>query len=182
MGSIEMKIFSNRRICSALLAALSAGFGGPACGSELRREFFNRSSHDWRITLVEGTRASVGRLNIIDKFSGNKIGTLAKVGDSIALPAGARYLVEFTYENKYCFHDFIVQDSRGYYVEYLASVPFLSDPTPVLSYKDKHVGPPLDEATDEAVLRSIDEAISTENGNLIILQDFIGPARSSPRM
>ena len=119
---------------------------------------------------------------MLDKFSGNKIATLTKVGDSVAFPAGARYLVEFTYENRYFFHDFIVQDRRGYYVEYLASVPFMSDPTPVLSFKDKHLGPPLDQATDEAALRTIQDAISTDRGNLVILRDFICPELPPPRM
>lgn len=117
-------------------------------------------------------------MNIIDKFSGNTIRTLAKAGETLPLPAGARYLVEFTCENDYCFHDLIVQDGRGNYAEYLVSVPFRSEPAPVLEFKDKHVGAPLDQATDEAVLRTIEDAIGTEGGNLTIRQDYIG---TSPR-
>jgi hypothetical protein len=42
------------------------------------------------------------------------------------------------------------------------------------------VGPPLDQATDEAVLRSIEEAISSDDGNLIILRDFLAPEGPPP--
>jgi len=157
----------------ALLAALATAAAGPARGAALRRECFNRSGQDWRLVLVEGTRAAVGRLNIIDKFTGNLVRTLAKTGDSLQLPAGARYLVEFTCERETCFHDLIVQDSRGNYAEFQVSIPFRSDPAPVLSFKDSHVGPPLDRATDEVVLRKIEDAIATDDGNLIILQDCI---------
>jgi hypothetical protein len=164
----------------ACLATLFLGRGGPAWGTETRRELFNRSGREWHLTLVEGTRAAVGKLNVIDKFSGNLVRTLSRAGDSVLLPAGARFLVEFTRENNDCFHDFIVQDSRGNYVEYQASIPFQADPAPVLSFKDKHVGPPLDRATDEAILRAIEDAINTENGNLIILRDAIGPQPAPP--
>jgi len=167
-------IRSSPRIGFALLTALLMARGALVRGAEPRREFFNRSGRDWRLTLVAGTRAGVGTLNVIEKFSGNRVATLAKAGDSLALPAGARYLVEFTAENKYFFHDFIVQDGHGHYAEYVASVPFLSDP-PTLAFKDRRVGPPLDQATEEAVRRSIEDAISTDQGNLIIRRDFICP-------
>ncbi|MDR3673031.1 MAG: hypothetical protein P4L36_19460 [Holophaga sp.] len=174
-----MMICSWRPCGFALLVSLLLGPGGRAWGAEARREFFNRSGQEWRLTLVEGTRAGVGKLNVIDKFSGNLIRILTRTGDSVQLPAGARFLVEFTRENNYCFHDFIVQDSRGDYAEFLVSIPFQADSSPVLSFKDKHVGPPLDQATDEAVLLAIQDAISTENGNLIILRDAIGPKPAS---
>jgi len=172
---------STRRSTLALLAALAAGAAGPARGAALRRECFNRSGQEWRLTLVEGTRAGVGRLTFIDKFTGSPVRTLAKPGDSLPLPAGARYLVEFGCEGDYCFHDLIVQDSRGDYAEYLLSIPFRSAPQPVLAFKDRHVGPPLDRATDEAVLRKIEDAIATDDGNLVIRQDRICPEPPSPR-
>jgi hypothetical protein len=155
--------------------------GVTAMSMDQRREFFNRSGQEWRLTLVEGTRESVGKLFIIDKFSGKRIGTLDKVGDSVSIPAGAKFLVEFTADNRYFYHDFIIQDAHGFYVEYLVTVPFLSDPDPVFLFKDKHVGPPLDRATDEAIRRAIEEAIDTGNGNLTIFQDFIcsGPPSSA---
>jgi hypothetical protein len=156
-----------------LLAALAAAAAGPARGAALRRECFNRSGQDWRLVLVEGTRAAVGQLHILDKFTGDLVRTLSKAGDSLPLPAGARYLVEFTCEREYCFHDLIVQDSRGNYAEFQVSIPFRSNPALVLSFKDKRVGPPLDRATDEVVLRKIEDAIATDDGNLIIRQDCI---------
>jgi hypothetical protein len=156
-----------------LLTILFLLCGVTAKSMDQRREFFNRSSQEWRLTLVEGTRESVGKLFIIDKFSGKRVGILDKVGDSVRIPAGAKYLVEFTAENRYFYHDFIIQDAHGFYVEYLVTVPYLSDPAPVFSFKDKHVGPPLDRATDEAIQRAIEEAIDTGNGNLTIFQDFI---------
>jgi hypothetical protein len=160
---------------SALLAVLLLAGGVPAPGAELRRELFNRSGQPWRLALVERIRANLGRMRIIDKFSGRTVGTLDKTGESLVIPAGARYLVEFAEENRTFFHDFILQDQAGSYVEYLASVPFAADPVPVVAYKDKHVGPPLDRATDEAILRRIEDAISTDDGNLIIRQDAICP-------
>lgn len=173
-------ICPSRRIGFALLTSLLMGRGAPARSAGTRREFFNRSRGDWRLILVEGTRTSAGRLQLIDKFSGNRVATLAKVGDSVALPAGARYLVEFSYDNKAFFHDFIVQDGHGHYAEFVASVSFQSDPAPALSYKDRRVGPPLDRATDEAVLRMIEDAIATEQGNLIIQREFICPELPAP--
>jgi hypothetical protein len=163
-----------------LLAAALLLCAGPAPGSEIRRELFNRSGHAWRLALVEGIQANLGRMRIIDKFSGKTVTDLDKTGASLTIPAGARYLVEFGEENRAFFRDLILQDEAGSYVEYLARVPFLADPAPVLFYKDRHVGPPLDRDTDEAVLRRIEDAISTADGNLIIRQDSLCP-RTAPR-
>jgi hypothetical protein len=160
---------------AGLLACLSLFHGGTASAQELRRELFNRSGQPWRLLQVAGTRDGVGRMRVIDKFTGRLVGSLDKVGASLTLPAGARYLMEFCFENRNFFLDCLVQDGAGCYAEYVVTVPFLAEPEPVFSYKDRHVGPPLDQATDEVVLRRIEDAISTADGNLTILQDFIRP-------
>jgi hypothetical protein len=122
---------------------------------------------------VEGTRKTLGKILIVEKASGQPVGTLAKAGDSLPLPAGARYLVEFHYENDGFFQDFILQDARGSFAEYTATLPSRSEPAPVLAVRDKHVGPPLDMATDEVILRAIGDAVDTGNGSVIIVHDYI---------
>lgn len=165
-------VLCHPRGCALLGACLLLSGAAPG---EPRSEWYNRSFREWRLTLVEGTQSAVGTLRVIDKFTGKLVTTLAKAGDSLKLPPGARFLVQFSQENHYFFHDFIVQDGRGQYVEYVATTPYRSDPAPVLSIKDQHVGPPLDRATAEAILRAIGDALDTAQGNLIILQDSLGP-------
>jgi hypothetical protein len=136
---------------------------------------FNRSGRDWRLFLVEGGREGVGKVIVLDKFSGKLIRTLDHVGQSVKIPAGAQYLLEFTYVNNYFFHELLLQDGHGHYVEYQAAVQYLNEPVPDLVVMDKHVGPPLDEETNETILKSIDDAIDTRRGNLIITRDFLCP-------
>ena len=159
----------------AFLAVLTLLASGPVLGAGTRRDLINRSGRDWRLFLVEGGREGVGKVLVLEKFSGKTVRTLQRVGDSVKIPAGAHYLLEFTYVNHYFFHELLLQDGHGHYVEYRAAVQYLSEPLPDFVVMDKHVGPPLDEASEAAVLRAVDDAIDTRNGNLIISQDFLCP-------
>ena len=174
-----MKIHPSLRSGSALLATLFLVCGGQVWAAALRRELLNRSGRDWSLKLVEGTQAGAGRMTIIDKVTGKPVGILAKAGDSVALPAGAEYVIEFNRTNKDFFWALRVQDSRGEYVEYFAKIPFLNNPAPEFSFKFKHVLAPLNHATDEVILRRIEDAIGTDDGNLIIRQDLISPMAPS---
>jgi len=130
--------------------------------------------------MVEGTQAGAGKLTILAKDTGKVIGILGSAGDTIALPAGAEYVVEFTRADRTFHRNLRVQDDRGEYVEYLAKIPFLDNPAPEWSFKDKHVESPLSQATDEVILRRIEDAIATEDGNLIIRQDDLCPPEATP--
>ena len=159
----------------ALLAFVALLASGPALGAGPRREFYNRSGRDWRLFLVEGARAGVGKVIILEKFSGKTIGTLDHVGQSVRIPPGAHYLLELTYVNNYFFHEMLLQDGHGHYVEYQAAVQYLNEPVPDFVVMDQHVGPPLDQEARETVLKAIDDAIDTTHGNLIITRDFLCP-------
>lgn len=160
---------------SALLAILVALAGAGGRAGDLRREWYNRSGQAWRLSLVEGTRASSGSLRVIDKFSGRTVTVLGRPGETLVLPPGARFLVEFKGDQASFFQDFILQDGAGSYAEFVLDQHYRGDPAPALSYKDRHVGPPLDRAAEEAVLRGIEDAIAITDGNLVIRQDYIGP-------
>jgi hypothetical protein len=137
------------------------------------KQFFNKSGQPWKLTLVQGARETEGTMQFIDKFTGKRHKILARVGDSITLPPGSRYMVAFVPDRAYVYNEFIIQDARGDYVEYSASIPYRSNPQLNLQITDHHVGGPLNLATDEVIRGAIDEAIATDNGNLLILQDFI---------
>jgi hypothetical protein len=162
-----------------LLTVLLALAGTAGRGNDLRCEWFNRSGRTWRLALVEGVRAPAGRLRIIDKFTGRTVTVLGRPGETLDLPPGARFLVEWQGDLATFFQDLILTDGAGSYAEYVLDQRYRSDPTPVLSYKDRHVGPPLNRAAEEAVLRGIQDAIAITNGSLLIRQDFIGP-RADP--
>ena len=170
-----MAFRSIRAIPCLPLAAVLGLAGRPEPGAGLRGECYNRSGSGWRLTLVEGVRPTTGSLTFLDKFTGKQVATLGRAGLGLLLPAGARYLIEFNYDQENLYLDFILQDGRGSYVEYVATSPSLDHPLPMLMVKDKHMAPPLDEATDEAVLQAIDDAVSTADGNLVILQGQLGP-------
>lgn len=170
---MEISIRTSRRTGAAILALLPLLAGRSAAGGVCRSEFFNRSAQAWHLTLVEGTRERLGQLEVVEKFSGKRIGTLARTGDDLKLPAGARYLVAYVCDKGGFFQDFVLEDGRGHYAEYTASLPDQSEPAPVLSLRDQHVGPPLDQATEAAVQRAIADKVNTDNGNLIIVQDFL---------
>lgn len=144
-----------------------------AAEQDRRGEYFNRSGQPWRLVLVEGTQASRGRLVFIDKFSGRRLAVLEKAGDSLALPAGARYLVEYREDPSGFYHDLLLQDGRGHDAEFVATLPDRSEPMPMITLVGHHVGPPLDQATDEAIARSIQDAVDTGEGNLIIFRDYL---------
>jgi len=154
--------------------------GGRVWGAEPRRELFNRSGLAWSLNMVEGAEAGAGKLTVLAKDTGKVIGVLAAAGDSVPLPPGAEYVLEFARVDKAFHRNLRVQDSRGEYVEYLAKIPFLDNPAPEWSFKDKHVESPLNQATDEVILRRIEDAIGTRDGNLIIRQDDLSQSEPPP--
>ena len=158
---------------AAALELSSAWASAPARPLQEEKQFFNKSSQAWTLTLVQGVRETAGSMHFIDKFTGKRLRVLAKVGDSITLAPGSRYMVAFVPDRSYIYNNFIVRDGRGDYVEYAASIPFRSNPQLNLQITDHHVGSPLNLATDEVIRTSIDEVIATDNGNLLILQDFL---------
>ena len=149
----------------ALLMVLALHTGSWA---QDRTELVNRSSQPWTLSLVEGVKAGRGTLTLVDKFTGKTTGALAKVGDTLTLPARSHQLLVFNREGGYLFRDFLLRDPNGYYAEYLATVEFLSTPKVSISLVDHHVGPPLDHSDEGAIKQFLGDAIEIGSENIII--------------
>lgn len=146
-----------------LLILLAAGLR-----AQDRTEIVNRSGKPWTLALAEGAKPGRGTLTLVDKFTGATRAVLGKVGDSAILPPQGRCLLIFNRSGGYLYQDFLIKDTFGYYVEFVASVEFLSTPSISIQPVDQHVGPPMDRADDGAIKQYVADAISIGSGNIII--------------
>ncbi len=147
---------------------------GVVLRAEDRMEIIVRSRQPWTLALAEGVRAGRGTLSLMDKFTGKPLGTLAKAGDSVVLPAQGRVLLVFNRKEGYLYQDFLLKDIFGYYAEYVASVEFLANQKISIQLVDKHLGPPLDTADEETSKQFVKDSIEIGSDNIVIHPNTMG--------
>jgi hypothetical protein len=139
-----------------------------------RMELVNHSLQPWTLALVEGSRPLQGSLDVVDKFTGRTLATLAQAGDRIVLPPRARYLAIYHRVGGYLFLGFILRDSLGWFAEYRATVEFLSSRRISVGLVGHHLGPPLDRAGEGEVLQRLGDLIEIDQDCLTIRPDALG--------
>jgi hypothetical protein len=115
-----------------------------------------------------------------EKFTGKDAGTLAKPGDCVVLAPCAEYLVDLAQGSADFYHTFTVQDLRGNYAQFVATVPYRGNPEMTLSQVACHVGAPLNQGSKETIARVIEAAVRKDREDLTIVQNFIGQGLEAP--
>lgn len=152
-----------------------------ACQGQDRLELANCSGKPWILAQVEGVRPARGGLRLLDKFTGRTAGTLARAGDTVTIPSGARFLLVFDREEGDFFRALVLRDTRGWYVEYQASVAFLSSPDITIRRVGCRQGPSKDREDDLAAGQLLDEAIEVVREGILIHPDTLASAaRGAP--
>lgn len=147
-----------------------------ACRGQDRWELANRSGKPWTLAQVEGARPARGGLRLLDKFTGRSAGTLSRAGDTVTVPAGARLMLVFERQEGDLFRALLLKDARGWYVEYQASVAFLSSPDISLCRTGSRLGPPMDREDDLAAGQFLDQAIEVGRDGILIHPDTLASA------
>jgi len=163
-------------LCTALFA-LAATVSSQA---QERRQLVNHSGQPWTIAMVEGVKARMGTLTIIDKATGKTLSVLSKVGDSTVIPAQSCMLVVFNRVAGYMYCNFLLKDIKGYFAEYVATVEYLSDSRLSIDMVDTHVGPPMDLNDDSDIKQFVSQGIEFRSQSIIIHWNTLIPLPKVP--